>query len=200
MIERDLTDTSFDSNGASAWLEDVLKESFAQRGESKVEFSPPSEAFRQRCQDAADVAVSVARLRNERRRIGFVPVSLAEYVQGLIKVTGAQAEAVLARFDLVDIDRLTSDSVRGLTRFAQRLGISLREILIHVRIGFLEKIDSVPVPLLLAHHRTAGPRDQLAECESVLALAEGKYEGELLNELRRAEFEIRTAYKQGEKL
>jgi len=197
MIERDFKNTSVDQT--PDWLDDVLRESFKDRHEAKVVFDEPSQAFRQRCQAAADSAFSIVKLRNERRRIGFVPISLAEYVQGLVKVAGVQIEGVLARFGIDDITSGTSDSARKLARLAQELGISLREVLVHVRIGFVERIDSVPVPLLLAHHRSTGVRDQLGECEAVLGLAEAEYDGELLNELRRTEFEIRAAYKQGEK-
>ena len=195
MIEQDFEDASADFYEPPEWLDDALRQTFGGGG---IQFSEPSEAFKQRCRTAASVALSVAKLRNERQRIGFVPISLAEYIQGLIKVTGVRIDAVLARFGIDDITRLSTDSVRNLARLAQELNISLREVLIHVRIGFLEKVDSAPVPLLLARHRSAGLRSQLDECEAVLGTAEAEYDGELLNELRRTEFEIRAAYMQGD--
>lgn len=196
MIEQDFEDVSTDAYEPPKWLDNALRQTFA-RGDA-IEFSRPSEAFKARCRTAANVALSIAKLRNERRRIGFVPMSLAEYIQGLIKVTGVQIDTVLSRFGIDDVTRVTSGSARNLARLAQELNISLREILIHVRIGFLEKIDSAPVPLLLARHRSTGPRNQLEECEAILGSAEAEYDGELLNELRRTEFEIRAAYKQGD--
>jgi hypothetical protein len=182
------------------WLEDVLRLSLDEPSlrRSETKFEPPSEAFRQRCQEAADIAASIMKLRRERQRIGFVPMSLADYIQGLIKVAGVQLTTVLARFGVEDVSLSTPGSARKLASLGKELGIGLREILAHVRIGFVEKIDSVPVPLLLAHHRSAGLRDQLGECEAVLGLVEAEYDAERLNELRRTEFEIRAAYKQGE--
>lgn len=196
MMEQDFEDVSLDVYEAPKWLDDALRQTFART--DAIEFSKPSEAFKARCRAAAAVTLSIAKLRNERRRIGFVPMSLAEYLQGLIKVTGVEIDAVLARFGIDDLASVTSESARNLARFAQELNISLRETLIHVRLGFLEKIDSAPVPLLLARHRSSGPRSQLDECEAILGSAEAEYDGQLLNELRRTEFEIRAAYKQGD--
>jgi hypothetical protein len=179
------------------WLEEVLYLS-ANESCSGAELESPSDAFRQRCREAAELASSIAKLRSERRRIGFVPMSLAEYIQGLMKVAGVQVATVLARFGIEETSLRTRESARKLARLAQELGISLREVLVLVRVGFVEKIDSAPVSLLLARHRSEGVRDPLGECEAVLALVEAEYDSGWLNELRRTEFEIRTAYKQGE--
>lgn len=182
------------------WLNEALHlylgQTLGNRPEVKLE--QPSEDFLRKCQEAANVASSVTRLRRERQRLGFVPTSLADYIQGLAKVTGVQLSAVLARFGIDDAALQAPSSVRTLARLARELGIGLRETLIHFRIGFVEKIDSVPVSLLLAHHRTPGVFDQLGECEAVLRLAEAEYESGWLEELRRAEFEIRAAYKENE--
>lgn len=196
MIEQEFEDASANFYEPPEWLDDALRQTFGSGG--AIQLSEPSEAFKERCRNAASVALSVAKLRNERRRIGFVPISLAEYIEGLVKVTGVQIEAVLSRFGIDDLSRLSTDSVRNLARLAQELNIGLREVLIHVRIGFLETIDSAPVPLLLARHRSTRLRSQLDECEAILGAAEAEYEGELLNQLRRAEFEIRATYKQGD--
>jgi len=197
-MEQDFEDMSANVYEPPKWLDEALRQVFDDGHSTAIEFSEPSEAFRERCREAANVALTIARLRSERRRIGFVPISLVEYIEGLVKVTGVQIDAVLARFGIDDIRRVTADSVRNLARLAQELNISLREVLIHVRIGFVEKFDSAPVPLLLARHRSAGPRTKLEECEAILGTAEAEYDRELLNELRRTEFEIRAAYKEGD--
>jgi hypothetical protein len=198
MNERELDST--DIHETPQWLDDVLRLSLTEPpfGGSDARLNPPSEAFLKRCNKAASIGASIAKLRADRRRIGFVPMSLAEYIQGLIKVADVKLAAVLESFGMQDISALTSESARKFARLAQELGISLREVLVHARIGFVERVESVPVPLLLAHHRSTGFRDELGECEAVLGLAEAEYDVELLNELRRIEFEIRAAYKQGE--
>lgn len=182
------------------WLNNTLHLYMGQTLRSRPEaaLERPSEDFLQRCREAADVAASVARLRTGRRQLGFVPMALADYIRGLAKVAGVQLSVVLARFGLDDAALQDPGSVRGLARLARDLGIGLRETLIHLRIGFVEKIDAVPVTLLLAHHRAPGVLDQLGECEAVLRLAEAKYESGWLDEVRRAEFEIRAAYKEDE--
>src|SRR5215510_14153379 len=112
MREQDFEDMSANVYEPPKWLDDALREVFDDGHGTAIEFSQPSEAFRERCREAANVALSMARLRNERRRIGFVPISLAEYIQGLVKVTGVQIDAVLARFGIDDIRHLTSGSAR----------------------------------------------------------------------------------------
>jgi hypothetical protein len=199
MREPDVEEVTGKPNESNDWLDNILRQAFREDTNSHLELGQPSKEFRQRSLVAASVAYQTAKLRYERRRIGFVPMPLAEYIQGLVKVTGVQMQSVLGRFGIDELSEVTSNSARKVAQLAEDLGIGLREMLIHVRIGFVERTNSVPVPLLLAHHRSTGVRDQLSECEAVLGLAEAGYDGELLNELRRTEFEIRMAYKQGEK-
>ena len=198
-----MSDTNFrnemtESSKTPQWLDEALLLFFGNESVSDAKITVPSEGFRAKYRTAAASAANIAKLRRERRRIGFVPIPLSEYLEGLIKVAGVPAESVLSRVDLTEIADMTFASARKLARFGQVIEIGLRELLVHVRIGFAEKFDSTPVPLLLAHHRFAGARDQLEQCEAVLALAEVEYDGDLLNELRRTEFEIRAAYKQAE--
>lgn len=182
------------------WLDEALHLCLGQTlgNRPEVALEQPSEDFLRKCREAADTASSVARLRRGRRQLGFVPMPLADYIHGLAKVAGIRLSAVLARFGVDETALRDPNSARALAHLAYDLGMGLRETLIHFRIGFVEKIDAVPVTLLLAHHRGQGMLDQLGECEAVLRLAEAKYESGWLDELRRAEFEIRAAYKEGE--
>src|SRR4051812_38305197 len=85
-----------DMNGEDAiWLTDLLRESsdyFAFQEDSSDRVSSD---FRERCREAAAGALTLSQLRNERQRIGFVPLSLETYVQGLVKVTNVSLGPIL---------------------------------------------------------------------------------------------------------
>jgi hypothetical protein len=150
--------------------------------------------------EAAGIAYSVALLRKERQRVGFVPLSFSDYVNGLMKVNKVALPPVLKWFGIGDLSRPEPAAGRAFARLAQALGMDVREALAHIRIGFAALIDSAPIPLLVARHRSAGPRaSQMEECEAVLGEIESDYDLQSLKQLRRTEFEIRAAYKELEK-
>jgi hypothetical protein len=194
------TNAAVESYEPPAWVDEALRLSLGRAPGTSTEarLERPSEAFLRKCQEAADVAADMARLRRERLRVGFVPMSLAEYIQGLAKVAGVRLSPLFARFEVNAAALDSPASARSLARLSREIGIGLREALIHFRIGFVEKIDSVPISLLMAHHRAPGAFDQFGECETVLRLAEAEYESGALEDLRRAEFEVRGAYKEHE--
>jgi hypothetical protein len=103
----------------------------------------------------------------------------------------------------LQVDDLANPSpkvAKAFAKLAKELDFSLRETLIHIRIGYASLVDSAPVPLLLARHRSQTQRaGQLEECEAVLGQLEAKYDVDQLRELRRTEFEIRGAFRQDEK-
>lgn len=180
-----------------AWLVNLLRAA----SESSLLDPPEQEAAQPELLDryrlAADVALSLAHLRRERDRIGFVPLSIADYVNGLVKVTSVSLGPILSWLGVEDLVELGPRSARAFARLTGGLGINLREALIHLRIGLAEQIDSAPMLLLVARQRSSGNfRNQLEECEAVLSEIESEYELDCLRELRSAEFEIRAAYKQ----
>jgi len=150
--------------------------------------------------EAAKVAHHVALLRKERQRVGFIPLSFADYINGLVKVNSVPLGPVLKWFGIEDLAIPDPSSARAFARLAQELGMSLRESLAHLRIGFAALIDAAPIPLLLARHRPSGLRgSQMEECEAVLGEIESDYDLQSLRQLRRTEFEVRAAYREMEK-
>lgn len=150
-----------------------------------------------RYREAADVAFSLAKLRKERENIGFVPLSIADYVQGLVKVANVSLGPILVWLGIEDLSQLGPTSAKAFAKLTRGLGIRMREALVHLRIGFAEQIDSAPMPLLVARHRSAGTfRSQMEECEAVLSEIESEYDLDCLRELRSTEFEVRAAYKE----
>ncbi len=158
-----------------------------------------SAAFRKKCRRAAEVALTFARLRKERERVKFVPLSLAGYVQGLAKVAGLSLGPVLEWAGIADLSRPGPRSANAFARLAHRLGLGLRETLAYVRITFAEQLDSAPIPVLVAHRRSgATPRSQLEECEEVLDSLESEYDPKQVALLQRVEAEILAAYHSSE--
>ncbi|MFL6335473.1 MAG: hypothetical protein ACJ754_19350 [Pyrinomonadaceae bacterium] len=155
--------------------------------------APPSEGFERRCLEAGRAAFDLRKMRLERQRIGFVPLSFAAYVEGLSKLAGVRLPALLAWLGAEDLP-----AARASARLARALGVSLREALAHARISLAEGVDGAPMPLLLARHRAPGRRDKVEQCEEVLALVEAEYDGARLRELRETEAVFRAAYAESE--
>lgn len=179
------------------WLTQAFEESRDYMFFNEYEPGAVDTQFRDRCREAAAFALSMGQLRAERHRIGFVPLSLSAYIQGLVKMTNVSLEPILKWLGVEELSQLGSASAVRLARLARGIGIELREALIHLRIGFAEDVDGAPMSLLVARQRsTAGGRSTLEECESVLNDVESAYDIESLKELRRAEFEFRSRYKE----
>lgn len=177
-----------ESSELAPWFADVLG---ATLPEASAE-----EAFRGRCHEAGAAAHSIARLRHERQRVGFVPLPLAEYIQGLVKLAGVPLGPVFARLGVTDLTCAEPDSVRGAARLAREVGISLRETLAHLRIGLAAQAGSAPFPLLVARCRATGHRrTPLEECEDVLKQIEVGYGLDGLRKLRNLESEIGAVYR-----
>jgi hypothetical protein len=183
---------------APSWLTDLLLESNDYLAFNTVETEPGDKDFQKRCREAAFLAMSLSSLRKEKDRIGFVPLSLAAYLQGLFRVADVALQPILAWIGIEKLSDLNSAQVARLARLARDIGIELREALIHLRIGFAEQLDGTPMPLLVARQRSSAgaKRSSLEECETVLGEIELEYDLESLRVLRRTEFEFRSAYKE----
>jgi hypothetical protein len=202
MSEEKKLKNEINSDDSLEWLDTALQlcsdlKVFTEGGR---EIEEVSAAFEQRCNEAGDVALSLAKLRQERRRVGFVPLSFSDYVQGLVRVANVRFESVLQWLQVDDLAKPSPKVAKAFAKLAMELDFSLRETLIHIRIGYASLVDSAPVPILLARHRAQAQRaGQLEECEVVLGQLEAKYDVDSLRDLRRTEFEIRGAFRQNER-
>jgi hypothetical protein len=148
-----------------------------------------------RYEEAARVGYIVARLRQERERIGFVPLSFSEYVDGLLKVINAPITPVLVWLGLPGLTQPDATSARSFALLARELGMSLRETLAHLRISFASQLETIPIPLLVARHRVDGAvSSQIVACENALNQIETDYDLQSLKELRGIEIEARKVY------
>jgi hypothetical protein len=175
------------------WLATLLLEVTEEGELSPLEYVTSGE-FVIGCEQAAVVSLSVARLRKERQRAGFVPLALNEYIEGLVKVAGASLGTVLSWLGLSTLDCSDEPSAVALARLAKEIGMGARELLLHLRIGFAVQSHVAPVSLLLARRRGSGTvQSNLDECEQVLAEAESSYSSEAIGELRKLESLVNAA-------
>lgn len=182
-----------------AWLGELLtqlQQSFIF-ADSELDQQTISGSFVERCESAADAALSVAKLRRERYRIGFVPLSLGEYIEGLARVAKISLSRVVDWLGIVGFSKFDSPSSAGLVRLAQEIGMTLRELLVHVRIGFAAEFDSSPVALLVARRRRPGDmRSELDNCEDVLLDIEASYAPERKMKLHEITSDLQSLYEE----
>ena len=177
------------------WLKRVLLAVDDLEAFSAPTVSPPAEGFVTRCRLAGETAAAIVKLRRERSRIGFVPMSFADYVQGLTKVARVPLPSVLEFFGIGDLTQIGPMSVAGWASLGRSIGLSAREMLAHMRIAFAGQQDMAPIPLLIAHARS-GPtqRDPLEECEEMLLRLESGYAPDQRRQLALVETQIRLGY------
>ena len=153
-----------------------------------------SDKFRGR---AREIAETLNKLRVEREKIGFVPISIGDYIQGIAKVANLSLSSTLNWLGISDICRPDPQSAGGFARLGLETGLSFSEILTHIRVAFAGFAGSSPIPLLMARCRSgASGRNDLQECISVLEEIEAKYDQSILQDLRLIEAEIRAVYQQ----
>lgn len=137
---------------------------------------------------------TLAKIRKERQRVGFVTISFAAYVRGLAKRAGVSLTPVLEWLGIANLSRPNQGAASAFAQLAQEMGLSLGETLVQIRIGFAEQLGIAQIP---GHFRprTGGSQpDKLEVCDTALQELESEYNIEGLRELRSIEDEIRAVY------
>jgi hypothetical protein len=162
-----------------------------------LENSRISPEFRARCEDAGRVALAIAKMRRERSRAQrFVELSLELYIDGIAKLSGADLVTILAWLKVPDLRNLEAETIRGVMRLCKEIGMSLREALAHVRIGFAEAQGFGPFSLVVARR---GPGDRGLEfCEAALSEVETSYPTAILQKIHSLEDAIQSIYREAE--
>src|SRR5215207_1162336 len=120
-MNNDISSLEIDSYDPPEWLAEVF-DACKRSGTFSL---PDGEAERvspelmRKYAEAARVAHSVALLRKEKQRVGFVPLSFADYVNGLVKVNNVELAPVLRWFGIDDVSRPEPSAGRAFARFAQ---------------------------------------------------------------------------------
>ena len=108
-----------------------------------------SPGFLEGYRDAADAAKAMHSLRQSARRIGFEPLPFSQYVERIAFAAGAAIDLVLRYLGISSSgDTSQLDSAQpGVVRLAVALGVPLRELLVHLRLGGLIQAGVPAVPV-----------------------------------------------------
>lgn len=196
MMKRQIVNNGPDDNPTPEWLLEALRISREAFGGRELEAERVSPAFRQRCQEAGELAFILAKLRNERQRIGFVPLSLASYMKELGRVAGVALDPVLAWLGVPDFTLTGGVSAKALTRLAKAIGLTCRETLVLLRISFAEWMNCEHT--LFAYCRSNGKPNggsgKLEECEARLGGVERRFDPETRRKLGELESAVLREY------
>ncbi len=168
-------------NGNHDWMTEVM---------DSAKVSPD---FRERCERAALLALDIARLRDERERVGFVALPFRAYLEGLGKIAGVSLAPLLTWFGIEDLSATATPG--SLARLARELGLSAREAVVLLRVTTSERLGGAPILLLAARRRGGGPpANALDECDRALRQVESEYPPDVQAGIRHLESEVGQEY------
>lgn len=184
-------------NGGSVdWLEATLRirDDLSLFESSGPEPAEASAAFAAQCEAAAETALGIARLRRERSRLGFVPLRLSEYLEELARSAKVEIHSLLAASG-IHAEGNELGPFPAVARFCRRLGLSVREAVVHLGFDLAERLGASPVPVVLARQDSPG------RVRDVLDVYEGALRGTLAEigaagELHALEARLRVAYEE----
>ncbi len=155
----------------------------------------PSLIFQQRCHKSAEVALTIVKIRKERKRIGFAPLPLAEYVKSIAANKGCVLSPVLKWLGIKDLFNLNYKTAKSFAKFAKVLGMSHNEALVHICIGFAKQhsIDCMLSSPTLSRAAIARG-SQFDEGEELLRQLDSQLNPNDLEELNFIKSEIRSEF------
>lgn len=178
-----MNDESFDDYEPPRWLHVALDGSNA------------SPQFLQKCEQAALIAHALGKMRREHSKAKyFVDLPLPSYVEGIARLASADLAPVLSWLGVPDLAHLDSSTIRGAVRLCKEMGMTFREMLAHVRIGFAETQGFGPFSLVLARRGQANRLGGLEYYEEVLTNLERDYPESAIRQLRDLEHGIQSGY------
>jgi hypothetical protein len=191
------TQNEEDAVAEPAWLIHKLQLAGEYTAFTSDNQSAVSDEFRSRAREEAEIAFTLNKLRAECMKIGFLPMSIGSYVQGIAKVTNLSLSATFGWLGISNIFYPDPQSAEGFARLGLELGLSLSEIMTQVRIAIAPLDGDFPITILMARYRSgASERNDLQVCISVLEEIESKYDQQILNDLLLIEAGIRAVYQQ----
>ena len=153
----------------------------------------PDELFMARCGTVG----KIARLRELRNQIGFLPMPFWEYVDGLAKLAGVARDVILSWGGLTDTTSWDSYAILQMSRLAKTLGLEARETALLLRMSVAQRVGVAPAACLLAARRDPGATlvtKHLEEWEAALSQIELDYSPDDLADCQRIEREVSAAY------
>lgn len=140
-----------------------------------AERDDPGPEFARRVREAAAAALHLRRISDERARTGFIPVPLDEYIKRLAMSAGAALSVVWRALRVDRPKDVVSLSAERLAWLGSSIGIPLREMVAHVRLGLLR--GSIVFPEAWA----SAAREERRATGSALERCEAALQAELAN-------------------
>jgi hypothetical protein len=154
-----------------------------------------SEEFVQKCTAAARTTADLARLRQARERLGFVPLPVLGYLERLTKKAGVTLAPILAWAGIDPAVPQELSFARGWARLASTIGVSLREALLRLRLSYTEAMAPETRPALVRQRATQRPhRTRLEQYGQLLDGMVSHLTDDTLAQLESAEAQVRKMY------
>lgn len=180
-----------------AWLPPLLRECRRVDEIPDVKAVPVTDELRQLCREASLRALDIQKLRDERKNLGQLIVSLHEYIKALANRANVNLRPLLVAFQIRRPDRPDRASAHGLARLARYIGLKRDEAWLLMRLGYARQAGKdIPVTAdgFARQHRNRPPCDSRSECKAVLDQLEAKYNREMRESLHAMAVTFRAVY------
>ena len=185
------------------WLDESLDAYFASASGAIATIEQPSEAFAERCQAAAALAIEIARLGRERSKLTGALGSLREHFYTLAQLAGVKIEEVFRFLNIARADEPDAASAWGLARLAQLVGMGLPEAELRLRLGFALGHRTVVSTALAAElvpaYMQRAARPTASRVEPLLRACEASYSSARREKLRGASASLSAVFEDEEK-
>ncbi|NOT63836.1 MAG: hypothetical protein HOP19_26775 [Acidobacteria bacterium] len=175
------------------WLDDKLRMAAAYQAFTYDGAPAASPEFHARSQQAVTAALAQAKMSAEhvRHSENFAPLALNNYLAEL-----ARAANVSPAFELPSHDRPQIGTAYAFGQLAKSIGMSLKQTLAHLRIGFAQQCGlQGELQALLAHQRSQRFNRNLLEAyATALTQLEKKCDPASWREFKQIEHEVCAAY------
>lgn len=180
-----------------AWLPPLLRECHRVDEIPDVKAVPVTDELRQLCREASLRALDIQKLREERKNLGQLIVSLHDYLKTLAKRANVNLRPLLAAFEIRRPDRPDRNSAHGLARLARYIGLKQDDAWLLMRLNYARyggQGVSAMADGFAKQHLNGPPCDSRSECKAALDQLEAKYNREMREGLHAMAATFRAVY------
>jgi hypothetical protein len=171
----------------AAWLPPLLRAT-----------EPVPESFQAECLRAAEVAFTLARMRQASETFPAAPMAVPAFLKGLAAVAKRPLEPVLLWAGLRPDEPAGPAFAAAWVLIARGLRLGLREALVRLRLTFADEVGLELAPALARARGAAGGPADLIEYESYLDREVAHWAPDVLARLGAGEQAVREAYRQAD--
>jgi hypothetical protein len=153
--------------------------------------------LREKCIEKALAADCISNLRSIIQRRGFEALSFGDYLRRLTYLAGFSVRDILPYFGLnteMDISELDQPSTHTV-RFAQAIGISLRQFIVHIKLSLLQQNGVLFANAFHSRTNSTNGAFSLIDTEDQIHELEKNLKSEIVHQLHNCEIKIRDIFK-----